>query len=166
MANTAKGKSLSNHSHTRLASDMPIISKVIDYRDGDIKIDIGNKVLVVIMNVKGKFVMENYDIPNVLFAYNGNRIMLVALKGTLGVEPFLKYEGELKITKCTAHLVGGAVTALKLLGHKKHKFTNIPEGISSGSKWDELDEKTFIGKKVGKRKITLITKNRRTKGGR
>ena len=140
---------------------------IIQFIDGDVSVDIGNKIIAIDIIFKGKFELENYDLPNWLFLASSNRIIGVSLDSTpLGENPFLKYTGKFNVLDCTVVRTDNKSQKLQPIGKIKDRILYRQTAVDKDTaSFDELDNyDNVVGKLPRKSKIYFITKNLETKG--
>ena len=137
----------------------------IEYGDGDISINIGDSVIGFDIILGGTYELESYDVPNFLISYNNNRIIGVGLGSKLGVSPFLKYTGDLKILNCT--IVNDEMKKINIYPTFRYDhFRYISDNFDGvNTKFEDLNQDNVNGKIPRKTKVYIITKNQHTKGG-
>ena len=140
-------------------------ANVIEYSNGEISINIGSDVVGFDILLSGEYELESYDIPNLLFSYNNHRIIGVSLGGTLGISPFLKYTGNLRILRCS--VINTAMEKIVLIPkYRSDLWENIQDDFDQiYTKWEDLNVTNVYGKMPEFTNVKLITKNLHTEGG-
>ena len=139
-------------------------ANVIEYGNGEVSIKIGSDIVGIDILLSGTYELESYDVPNLLISYNNNRIIGVCLGGTLGISPFLKYTGDLRILRC--HAINTAMEKVVLIAsYRSDLFIIILDDFDNiHTKFEDLNVTNVYGKIPEFTKVELITKNLHTKG--
>ena len=139
--------------------------KSIEYGDGNISISMGDNVTGFDIRLRGKYILESYNPPNFLMMYKNDRILGVGLGSKLGTSPFIKYTGNLEITRCKVITGDMEQFTLRPLIEKdkfnllKEKFTGI------NTKIEDLNKDGTVMGTVMKSEAKFITENLKTRGG-
>ena len=136
----------------------------IDFGDGLISINIGDRVIGFDILLLGKYELEQIEIPNFMMKYNNHRIIGVGFGAKLGTEPFLKYTGALSITKCI--VVTESMEKINILPSARvdtfhHTFDNF-DGVNT--KFEDMGKTHLVGDLVKKTKTSFNNDNIYIKG--
>ena len=131
----------------------------IDFGDGLISINIGDRVIGFDILLLGKYELEQIEIPNFMMKYNNHRIIGVGFGAKLGTEPFLKYTGALSITKC--NVVTESMEKINILPSSRvdtfhHTFDNF-DGVNT--KFEDMSNNHLVGDLPRKTKATFNNDN-------
>lgn len=138
----------------------------IYYGEGDIWIEYPSPILAVDITFNGVYKLESYNPDNFIMNYKNKRLIGIGLGSVLDENPFLKYEGDLRILECKI------VNSDKQLVHiipkllRSDRFQNsIDDFDGTRDKFEDMDNIGIFGEIPNKRSVNLITKNLHTKGG-
>lgn len=138
----------------------------IYYGEGDIWIEYPSPILAVDITFNGVYKLESYNPDNFIMNYKNKRLIGIGLGSVLDENPFLKYEGDLRILGCKI------VNSDKQLVHiipkllRSDRFQNsIDDFDGTRDKFEDMDNIGIFGEIPNKRSVNLITKNLHTKGG-
>ena len=138
----------------------------IYYGEGDIWIEYPSPILAVDITFNGVYKLESYNPDNFIMNYNNKRLIGIGLGSVLDENPFLIYEGDLRILECKI------VNSDKQLVHiipkllRSDRFQNsIDDFDGTRDKFEDMDNIGIFGEIPNKRSVNLITKNLHTKGG-
>ena len=127
-----------------------------------------NNVVAFDMKVRGKYLLESYNPDSFVISEHKGRMIGFGFGGSVGTEPFLKYQGDLVIVSCSFVLgndpqtLSGAVPLREYID----RFGIIDstfDGLSEN--FENLDKGGAYGEYTEKTKAQWISKNLHTSGG-